>query len=149
MNYEQVRQLKEEIYAPIKREKGIPPVEIVHALQDLVCPIKYNLRRSEDRLKEALFKIEEIQRKLPELWAKDFHYLMKCHEVKAMAVCAEMVFRAALMRGKSRGWHYREDYPERDDENWLKWIAIKQVERKMILSTEPIPIEKYRFKPSE
>ena len=29
------------------------------------------------------------------------------------------------MRTESRGGHYREDFPERDDENWLKNIVIK------------------------
>ena len=51
------------------------------------------------------------------------------------------------MRTESRGTFYREDYPERDDKNWLKWIIVKNVNGKMTLSTEPVPIERYKYKP--
>ena len=51
------------------------------------------------------------------------------------------------MRDESRGFHFREDFPERDDKNWLKWVVIQQVEGEMKLTTQPIPIEKYKVKP--
>ena len=109
--------------------------------------VKYNLRKSKDRLEEALNLIELVQQRLSELWAKDPHYLGKCHEARSMALCAEISFRASLIRTESRGWHYREDYPQSDDRNWLKWIIIKQKDGKMVTSTEAVPIDKYKFKP--
>jgi len=66
-----------------------------------------------------------------------------------MAICAELAFRAALMRSESRGFHFREDFPERDDENWLKWIILKQYEGGMKLSTQQIPISEYNIRPTE
>ncbi|MFC1958088.1 FAD-dependent oxidoreductase [Chloroflexota bacterium] len=143
----EVRRLKDEIFAPIRRENGLSPADVISAVQEVVCPVKYNLRRSKERLEEGLSKIEELKQKLPELWAKDTHYLGKCHEARSMAACAEMTFRSALLRTESRGWHFREDYPERDDENWLKWVIVKQEDDKMITFTEPVPINKYKFKP--
>ncbi len=104
--------------------QGVRPVEVVHCIQSIIVPVKYNLRRSKDRLEEALGRIEVIQQKLPQLSAKDYHGLFNCHEARAMAVCAEMTFRSALVRMESRGWHYREDYPQRDDKNWLKWVIV-------------------------
>jgi succinate dehydrogenase / fumarate reductase flavoprotein subunit len=142
-----VKRLKEEIFAPMKRAKGLLPGDAISAIQDVVSPIKYNLRRSKDRLEEAISRMKEVQERLPELHAKDGHGLGKCHEARAMAICAEITFRSALMRTESRGMHYREDYPERDDKNWLKWVVARQEAGKMVLSTEPIPIDKYKIKP--
>jgi len=110
--------------------------------------MKYNLRRSKERLEEAIGMIEKLKGKLPSMHAKDLHYLSKCHEAKSMAICAELTFRAALMRSESRGFHFREDYPERDDNNWLKWIVAKQDNGAMKFSTIPIPIDRYKIKPN-
>jgi succinate dehydrogenase / fumarate reductase flavoprotein subunit len=147
VSHAEVKQLKEEIFAPIQHNKGLTPTDALYAVQDVVCPLKYSVRRSKERLEEALSKLEEVQQRLPKLVAKDGHGLLKCHEIKSMAVCAEITFRAALARTESRGWHYREDYPKRDDKNWLKWVIVKQKDGKVAVSTEPVPIGKYKFKP--
>jgi succinate dehydrogenase/fumarate reductase flavoprotein subunit len=109
--------------------------------------MKYNLRRSKERLEEALAKLDELKDKLHALQAKDLHYLSKCHEVESMALCAELTFKAALMRSESRGFHFREDFPERDDNNWLKWIILKQDDGEINLATQIIPIDRYKIKP--
>jgi succinate dehydrogenase/fumarate reductase flavoprotein subunit len=147
VDYADVTRLKEDIFAPMKRNKGLSPGDAISLIQDVVLPVQYSLRRSKGRLEEALSKIEEIQQKLPELYAKDGHGLCKCIQAKSMTLLAEMTFRSALIRTESRGWHYREDYPKRDDKNWLRWVIAKQESGKMVLSTEPVPIGKYRFKP--
>jgi succinate dehydrogenase/fumarate reductase flavoprotein subunit len=147
INYAEARALKEKIFAPTQNRKVFSPGEAISVLQDLTAPMKYNLRRSKERLEEALAKLDELKEKLPTLQAKDLHYLSKCHEVKSMLSCAELTFRAALMRSESRGFHFREDFPERDDRNWLKWIILKQDGGKMKLSTQPIPISKYKIRP--
>jgi succinate dehydrogenase/fumarate reductase flavoprotein subunit len=146
IDYEELRRCKADLFVPLERQKGLSPDEAIYLIQDIVCRVKYNLRRSQDRLKEAVSKIEEVQERLSELYAKDGHGLGKCHEAKSMALCAEMTLRAALMRTESRGTHFREDYPERDDPNWLKWIIVEQKAGKMALCTEPVPIEKDRIK---
>jgi len=139
--------LKNMIFTPMQDKNNLSPADAIAVLQDVTAPMKYNLRRSKERLEEALARLDELKEKLPTLRAKDLHYLSKCHEVKSMALCAELTFRAALMRTESRGFHFREDFPERDDENWLKWIILQQDNGEMKLSTQPIPISKYKIKP--
>lgn len=48
------------------------------------------------------------------------------HERREMARLARLMLQAALRRTESRGAHYRSDFPERDDERWLR----KQVFRR-------------------
>jgi succinate dehydrogenase / fumarate reductase, flavoprotein subunit len=147
VSYTEAKDFKKNTFVFMQREKGLSTDDAVAVLQDVTAPIKYNLRRSQGRIEEALTRLGELKEKLPTLWAKDLHYLSKCHEVKSMTLCAELTFRAAMMRTETRGFHYREDYPQRDDKNWLKWIIIKDKAGKMTLSTEPIPIGKYKVKP--
>lgn len=139
--------LKEKIFSPLQNRDVFSPGEAVSVLQDVTAPMKYNLRRSKERLEEALTRLDGLKDKLPALQAKDLHYLSKCHEIESMALCAELTFKAALMRTESRGFHFREDFPERDDKNWLKWIILKQDKGEMKLSTRTIPINKYKIKP--
>jgi succinate dehydrogenase/fumarate reductase flavoprotein subunit len=115
----------------------------------VVIPIKYNLIREEKRLKEGLQMIEEVRKEmLPRVKAETPHDLLRYHEAESIALCAEMTFRAALYRSESRGSHYREDFPERDDRNWLKWTVIKKDGEKMALSTEQVPPGKSSVKNS-
>jgi succinate dehydrogenase / fumarate reductase, flavoprotein subunit len=139
--------LRDSIFAPLNRESGYPASDAVRSVQEAVIPVKYSMRRSRERLEEALTKIEKVQARLPELYAKDPHELGRCHEASCIALCAEIEFKAALARTESRGWHYREDYPRRDDENWLKWVIVKKVQDKMVVTTEAIPLERFKIKP--
>ncbi|MBN1832325.1 MAG: FAD-binding protein [Deltaproteobacteria bacterium] len=145
---QEAEKIKRMAFEPMHSRNTFSPLDAISALGDITAPMKYNLRRSKDRLEEALSMIETLKDKLPSLYAKDLHYLSKCHEVRSMAICAELTFKAALMRDESRGFHFREDFPERDDKNWLKWIIIQGVEGEMKLSTDPIPINKYKIKPN-
>ena len=60
-------------------------------------------------------------------------------ETKNMVLNAEMVLRASIFRTESRGTHFREDYPRRDDPEWLAWIKMKDENGEMVISKEPIP----------
>jgi len=43
--------------------------------------------------------------------------------VASLATVGLLVARAALRREESRGGHFREDFPRRDDIHWLKHVA--------------------------
>ncbi|MEW6554719.1 MAG: FAD-dependent oxidoreductase [Actinomycetota bacterium] len=143
----QAAELKRRIYAPMSREVGISSAELVRDIQAAMTPVKYSNWKSEERMREALAMVLEVKARLPELKAQDPHDLARCHEAESMALCAEMFYRASLARKESRGWFVREDYPARDDANWLKWIVLREKDGEMAVSTEDIPMERYPHKP--
>ena len=51
------------------------------------------------------------------------------------------------MREESRAQHFREDFPERDDKNWFKWIDIQQGDGRPEALHRPVPLESYRLQP--
>ncbi len=61
---------------------------------------------------------EELRRQLPVLDTQ----LSKREEYEFanLLVCAMLTAQAAILRDESRGGHYREDFPERDDHRWRK-----------------------------
>lgn len=146
---EQVEKYKEDAYAPLFRENGINPKEVIGKVQDLVCPAENTVIMSQNRLDVCIRKIEELKKLIPQMKASDFHYLLTCHEAEAMVLSAEMQFRCASMRKESRGWFLREDYPEMDNQNWLKWITCRNQDGEMVFDTEDVPIADYPIKPPD
>ncbi|MEZ0360367.1 MAG: FAD-dependent oxidoreductase [Hydrogenobacter sp.] len=70
--------------------------------------------------------------------------LVELMELRNMLEIARAVAYAGLHRRESRGGHYREDYPERDDENFLKHTLIRQEGEKLTLEYIPVKILKYQ-----
>jgi succinate dehydrogenase / fumarate reductase, flavoprotein subunit len=139
--------LKRRIFAPLERQSGIRPLDLVREIQQAVAPVGYSIYKNKERLEEALAHVLDARDKLERLAAPDPHHLVAANEARAMAVCAEMFYRASLAREESRGWHLREDFPERDDDRWLKRILIQEDNGEMCLSTEDVPVRDYPFQP--
>lgn len=143
----QVSVQKERIFAPLSRETGYAALDLIRDIQDTMTPVRYSNFKSEERMTEALDMVLAVKHKLSELKAEDPHDLARCNEAESMTLCAEMFYRASLTRKESRGWFIREDYPDTDNTNWLKWIILEEQNGEMTISTEDIPIERYPIRP--
>jgi len=148
-NISEIEELRKEIFAPLGKENGLDPYKAIKDIQEVIFKIKNSYSKNGDRLENALGKIEKIKSELPDLAARDSHELVRCYEAKSMITSGELLYRASLMRTESRGSNIREDFPERDDKNWLKWLIIRKDGNRMKLWTEPVPINRYQYKPSQ
>jgi succinate dehydrogenase / fumarate reductase flavoprotein subunit len=147
VSYEQASRLKQKIFAPMSRKTGISALNLVRTIQNVMTPVKYSNWKTEKRMQEALGTVLDVKNKLIDLKATDPHELARCNEAASMTLCAEMFYRASLERKESRGWFIREDYPNIDNVNWLKWIILQDKNGEIAISTEKIPIERYPIRP--
>ena len=143
----QIDECIERIYAPLYRKSGHTAKEVINRIQQAIVPVEQSVYMSEHRIKIAMRMVEEAKEMAKTLKADDFHGLLSCHEAEAMVLSAELHYNASLLRKESRGWFLREDYPQMDNKNWLKWITVKNENGKMVFGTEDVPIKKWPIQP--
>ena len=142
VNEEELVRCKDIALAPVERKGGFSPGWVTQVLQNTVMPYFILYVKKEDRLKATLSIVEFMRDHLvPRLFARDSHELRLAHETKNMVLNAEMKLRTSLFRTESRGTHYREDYPRRDDPQWLAWVLLKEENGEMKAYKQPIPRE--------
>jgi succinate dehydrogenase / fumarate reductase flavoprotein subunit len=72
--------------------------------------------------------------------------LLEAWELGCMLDVAQVTAEAALARTESRGAHAREDFPKRDDENWLKHSLAYLENGGVRLGYKPVTITKWQPK---
>jgi succinate dehydrogenase/fumarate reductase flavoprotein subunit len=146
VEYEQARQLAQSMLAPLGKEGSVNVNDVIYQIHEAMIPVKYSLHREKGRLGQALEIVERARESLTRVGVKDHHELARYHQAESMALSAELTLKSAWMREETRGTHRREDFPETDNKNWLKWIVIREEEGKVTFSTEPVPVERYKIK---
>jgi succinate dehydrogenase/fumarate reductase flavoprotein subunit len=136
-------QSMKELWAPRERQAGYSPAWITQVLQNTIMPYFVTYIKDGHRMQGALTMIRYLREHCaPKLIAKDGHELRQAHELRHMLLNQEMKFRASIFRTESRGSHFREDFPARNDEEWLCWIDIRRDENgDMSLSKRFLPEE--------
>ena len=128
------------VFGPLNRKSGFSTDHVTKRVQQTLFPYEVHMVMHEERLNAALTMVGFFRdHLLPRMRAVDLHDLRKAHEARNMVQTAEMILRSSTVRKESRGTFYREDYPDRDDENWLKWVLFKEDDGKMKTWTEPVP----------
>ena len=103
--------------------KGFDPAEVKRELQECMQNYFGVFRRGEF-MKKGLDQLNELKEKVDNLHLKDKSDAFNTSRVEAIELqnlfeVAESTAISAFQRTESRGAHARDDYPDRDDENWL------------------------------
>jgi len=135
-------ELKEAMYAPRERTGGFSPEWAEQQLYNLMMPYYVLLVKHGERMAAALTMIQFLKSHVaPKLIARDAHELRLAHETRNRILSMEMILKSAIFRTESRGSHYREDYPRRDDANWFADVLIRNMGGEMEIMREPLPKE--------
>ncbi len=134
--------LAQQMLAPLSRRRGFSPAWVTRIMQGIMFPYYVMYVKEKSRLEAALSQITYLQETYaPLLKVDDPHQLRAAHEAGNMLLNAEMKLRAGLAREESRGTHFREDFPCRDDDNWLCWVKLVERDGKMAAVKHALPIE--------
>jgi succinate dehydrogenase / fumarate reductase flavoprotein subunit len=107
--------------------------------------------RTSEGMQKALDKIRELQERYQLVQVRDkgerFNQeLLEAWEVGCLLDLAEVTTVSALARQESRGAHSREDFPERDDEGWLRHTLAYKRDGEIELKYKPVVITKHQPK---
>jgi succinate dehydrogenase / fumarate reductase flavoprotein subunit len=130
------------------RTTGDNAGEIRQELQDNMFDLAFVVRSD-----ESLTKMQQILASLRERYErvaitdKGGLYntdLMETVELGYLLDCADALVAGALVRTESRGAHFREDHPLRDDANWLKHtLATREQDGTIRIEYKPVKMGPY------
>ena len=107
--------------------------------------------RNEKDMLSALEKVRELKVRFKDVTVTDtgkiFNTeLLNAWELGNLLEIAEVIATSAVNRKESRGGHSREDFPNRDDANWLKHTLIWNKNGKLEIGYKPVVITKHQPK---
>ncbi len=148
---EEVKKVESDIERVLSRKGKVRTAHLRRALQECMMQ-RCSVFRSESSLKEALKEIGDLREMYQEVGIQDkgrvFNTeLTEVIELGHLITLAEIVAGSALQRTESRGAHYREDHPERDDRNFLKHTFAFSTDRGILFRFKDVTIT--RFQPEE
>ncbi len=136
---------QQEINQRILKQSGTENQYVIHeemgkTMTDNVTVVRYNdrLQATDNKLLELLERYQRISLNDSNMWAT--HALPHARQLKNMLELARVITLGALNRNESRGAHYKPDFPERDDENFLKTTIAEYSGEGPVFSWEPVDV---------
>jgi succinate dehydrogenase / fumarate reductase flavoprotein subunit len=144
--------VRAELEAIRGRANGEPKEAIRTELADVMMD-DAGVYRTAEGLEKARAKVAELRARYQNVGVDDkgtvFNTnLLEAREVGYLLDCAQTMVAAAINRRESRGAHSREDFPDRDDVNFLTHsLATPGADGGVELAYKPVTITKFQPKP--
>jgi len=113
-----------------------------------VLAVHLGLVRAKDRMAEALSLVRALKVRAGRVCLEDTSRtfntdLITALELGSLVELAETVVAGALAREESRGAHYRSDFPQRNDANWLRHTLCRYAPDGPRLASAPVTITRF------
>jgi succinate dehydrogenase / fumarate reductase, flavoprotein subunit len=110
---------------------------------------KAGVYRTEILLKEMEVELAPLRERYARVWVQDTSRryntdLLEAVELGFLLDLAEALVVSARARTESRGGHFREDYPARDDKHWLKHTLARRTDSGVKLDYKPVTMTRYQ-----
>ena len=127
-------------------------VALLRAELQQVMMDKCGVFRTETLLKECLAEVQALQERYKNVALSDTSQVFNSDLLEAMELgnlldLAEVTVVSALAREESRGAHTREDFPKRNDADWMKHTLAQTSDKGVKLDYKPVKVT--RFQPQE
>lgn len=136
---------QQEINDQIVRNKGGENQYKLHeemgkVMTDNVTVVRYNdrLKATDEKLLELQDRFKHISINDSNLWATQA--VPHARQLWNMLQLARVITLGALNRNESRGAHYKPDFPDRNDEEWLKTTIAEYSEEAPVFSYDPVNV---------
>ena len=112
--------------------------ELGQVMTENVTVIRYNanLKKTLEKLDELGARFKKINLQDRTQWSNQT--LNFTRELGNMLVLSRAITLGALERNETRGAHYKPEFPERDDANWLRTTKASYRDGRIELSYEPV-----------
>ncbi|WP_121822318.1 FAD-binding protein [Halostella salina] len=142
---EAVETEQERVERLLEKDEGLQHAAIREDLQDSMTQ-NVNVFRNEDGLKQALRDIREARERYQDVYVDDpsrtFNTdLIHTIETRNLIDLAEAITLGALARDEFRGAHWRQEYQERRDDEWLKHTLLRWNDGDPELFYKPVILE--------
>lgn len=114
--------------------------ELGKVMTDNVTVVRYNdrLKATDDKILELRERFQRISINDSNLWATQA--VPHARQLWNMLELARVITLGALNRNESRGAHYKPEFPDRDDDNFLKTTIAEYAEEAPVFSYEAVDI---------
>ena len=143
--YDRELKLQQEINDRLIKQSGNENQYVIHNemgkwMTDNVTVVRYNdkLKATDEKLLELMDRYKRISINDSNLWAT--MALPHARHLANMLELARVITLGALNRNESRGAHYKPEFPNRDDEHFLKTTIAEYSGEGPVLSYAPVDI---------
>jgi succinate dehydrogenase / fumarate reductase flavoprotein subunit len=141
-----------EMIASLFDYKGLEKIDRVRRNMQSFMTDYCSVFRDEEGLMKGLEEIRSFKKRFSDVdivnKGRYFNYeLMEAIELGHQLDLGEVILLSALYRKESRGAHFREDFPARDDKNYLKHTLVFPTREGQEVRYKPVKIT--RFEPTE